>query len=156
MPYVYPVCAEIWLWAMDIVRAAHRFGPKGPGRAGPVLDRKGCARGLLPVVATSSVVCCKVYKLQSSLFSPPSCCWCRCWPFLITSFEGVAAYKKKNEENIGMGVRGSWGKAQPNQKLLQMPWFGFGLRVSATLCTFFYLLFFRSFFVLFFALCSLL
>lgn len=109
-------------------RAAHRFGTQGGAKKGmPWVCRRVGSKGT--VVATSSVVCCKVYKLASTFLSAPPCCCSG--PFLITSFAKQKTKKgKKGKKTLGTAAKKGKRGTRPNQKLVQMPWFGFGLRVS--------------------------
>jgi len=94
-PYVYPVCAEIWLWAMDIVRAAHRFGTQGGLQKMDAKCHGWGLRGVRGLLSQLRVSC--AAKFTSSrvgfFYAPPCCC---SGPFLITSF----AEKKKGPQGL--------------------------------------------------------
>lgn len=94
-PYVYPVCAEIWLWAMDIVEQLIDLAP----REGRKKGCHGCAEGWGRRVLLSQlrVSCAAKFTSSQALFlsAPPCCC---SGPFLITSFAKQKTKKAKKEK----------------------------------------------------------
>jgi len=106
---------------MDIVRAAHRFGTQGG------LQKNGCKMpwvgfegGARTVVATSSVVCCKVYKLPSWLFL------CTTMLLLWSFFNYILRRKEKRTSGAAAaakkGVRKKGNPAKPKTCTNAMVW----------------------------------